>query len=211
MDYYNMDLRDRIDATLLKPDEPLSKLVEFGKKSAKEGFRSVVVHPYFVRPLRRYLGDSIRICTVIAFPYGTETKEVKSFEAKDSLNNGADEIDYVISIPSVKSSMYDYIKEEAKSIVMSFRGVIKAIIEVPILSEEELKMVVETLEETDIDYLKTSTGLYRPVTPEDIVKLKTLSNKRIKAAGGIRTKKQAEELIKSGADVLGTSKPFELL
>ncbi len=203
-----MDLRRFIDATILRSDASIEEVVEFAKKSAQEGFRSVVVHPFFVK----YVSNlAIPVCTVVGFPYGTQVKEVKAFEAKKAAEDGASEIDYVVSLPSLKSRMVDYLRQEATLLRQSFPGVIKAIIEIPILSDEELEIIVSTLDKTEIDYVKTSTGLYRPVTPEDIRKIGKYTNKGVKAAGGIRKRDQAEELIKAGASILGTSKPFNLL
>ncbi len=205
-----MDLRGRIDATLLKHDVPLSEVVEFAKRAAREGMRSVVVYPFYAQRLTA-LGMEISICTVVGFPHGSQLKEAKVGEAKLAREIGVSEIDYVISIPAVKNGLFDYLKEEADLITAAFSGTVKAIIEVPLLSENELKSTLKALESTDVEYVKTSTGLYRPVAPGDVRRMKELTDKKIKASGGIRTKEQAIELIKSGADVLGTSKPFDIL
>ncbi len=205
-----MDLRGRIDATLLKHDAPLGHVLSFARKAAEEGMRSVVVYPFYAK----YLAASdlgIPICTVVGFPHGSQLREIKEREAQVAREVGVSEIDYVISIPAVKNGLFEYLREEADLIAAAFRGTVKAIIEVPLLSEDELKTTLETLEPTGVEYVKTSTGLYRPVTPSDIRKVRMLTGKKIKASGGIRTKEQAIELIKAGADVLGTSRPFDLL
>ncbi|MDK2372230.1 MAG: deoxyribose-phosphate aldolase [Candidatus Korarchaeota archaeon] len=205
-----MDLRGRIDATLLKHDVSLSAVVEFAERAAREGMRSVVVYPFYAQRLT-VIDMGIPICTVVGFPHGSQLKEAKVGEAKLAREIGVSEIDYVISIPAVKNGLFDYLKEEADLITAAFSGTVKAIIEVPLLSENELKSTLEALESTDVEYVKTSTGLYRPVTPDDVRRIKELTDKKIKASGGIRTKEQAIELVSSGADVLGTSKPFDIL
>ncbi len=205
-----MDLRDRIDATLLKHDIPIGDVLDFARRAAKEGMRSVVVYPFYAK----YLTASdlgIPICTVVGFPHGSQLKEVKVGEARAAKELNVSEIDYVISIPAVKNGLFEYLREEADLIATTFQGTVKAIIEVPLLSEDELKGALEALEPTGIEYVKTSTGLYRPVTPEDIRKVKKFTSKKVKASGGIRTKEQAIELVRAGADVLGTSRPFDLI
>ncbi len=205
-----MDLRDKIDATLLKHDAPLTEVVEFAKRAAREGVRSVVVYPFYAKHLVK-LGVEIPICTVVGFPHGAQLGESKEREAQLAQEMGISEIDYVISIPAVKNGLFDYLREEADLITSAFSGTVKAIIEIPILSEDELKGVLEALESTSVEYVKTSTGLYRPVTSDDVKRIKELTSKRIKASGGIRRREQAIELVKSGADVLGTSRPFDIL
>ncbi len=205
-----MDLRGRIDATLLKHDVPLSEVVEFAERAAREGMRSVVVYPFYAQRLAA-LGMEIPVCTVVSFPHGSQLKEAKEREAKLAREIGVSEIDYVISIPAVKNGLFDYLKEEADLITAAFPRTVKAIIEVPLLSENELKSTLEALESTDVEYVKTSTGLYRPVTLNDVRRIREFTGKKIKASGGIRTKEQAIELVRSGADVLGTSKPFDIV
>ncbi len=205
-----MDLRGRIDATLLRYDASLNEVMDFAKRAAKEGMRSVVVYPFYAR--RLVTSDiEIPVCTVVSFPHGSQLKEAKEKEAQLALESGISEIDYVVSIPAVKNGMFDYLKEEADLITAAFPRTVKAIIEVPLLSEKELKSTLEALESTDVEYVKTSTGLYRPVTPDDVRRIREFTDKKIKASGGIRTKEQAIELIRSGADVLGTSKPFDIV
>ncbi len=205
-----MDLRGRIDATLLRHDVLISAVVEFAERAAREGMRSVVVYPFYAQRLAA-TDIGIPICTVVGFPHGSQLKEAKVGEAKLAREIGVSEIDYVISISAVKNGLFDYLKEEADLITAVFSGTVKAIIEVPLLSENELKSTLRALESTDVDYVKTSTGLYRPVTSDDVRRIKELTDKKIKASGGIRTKEQAIELVRSGADVLGTSKPFDIL
>ncbi len=205
-----MDLRSRIDATLLKHDADLEEVLEFARRSSLEGFRAVVVYPFHAEYLVARSPD-IPICTVIGFPHGSQLREAKGAEAELANEIGVSEIDYVVSIPAIKNGIPKYLAEEARLITSRFPGVVKAIVEVPILTDEELRMTLEVLEDTDVDYVKTSTGLYRAVTPEDVTKIRKISSKKIKAAGGIRSKEQALELIRAGADVLGTSKPFDLV
>ena len=206
-----VDLAAKIDATLLKNDVGLDEAKDFIRRAARSGFRSVVMFPWYIEAIIRERRPEVRLCTVVSFPHGASTLDSKVREAVRAKEIGVDEIDYVISIPAVKSGLLDEIQREARSMRESFPGVIKAIVEVPILTKDELEGVIDALKGTGIDFLKTSTGLHRPVTPNDVRILKGLSGMRVKASGGIRTRGQAFKLIEAGADVLGTSRPFDLI
>ncbi len=203
-------MRERVDATLLKRKSSLHEVMEFTKKVDEAGFRALVTFPFFYNYMH---GMELRVkkVGVVDFPYGTSPIEVKVKEAELCKELGLDEIDYVVNLAAFKS-VPGYVREEALRLASTFPGVIKAIVEVPLLSDDELSRLVDELRGTGITFLKTSTGLYRPVTKDDVRKLRELSRGEflVKAAGGIRSKEMAMELVNAGADVLGTSTPFSI-
>ncbi len=203
-------MRSRIDATILRRDVTLFEVKEFAKKVSEARFRSLVTYPF----LFPYLKDVVRVkrVGVVDFPYGTSPLRIKVEETKFCEELGLDEIDYVVNLSAFKS-FPGYAREEALKIASSFSGTVKAILEVPLLSREEVSRLVNELRGTGVRFLKTSTGLYRPVTVDDVRLLKELAGSEflIKASGGIRAREQAQALINAGADVLGTSRPFLLI
>ena len=203
-------MRDRIDATILKRDATISEVIRFAKRVNEERFRAFVTFPF----LYPYLEGVVKVkrVGVVDFPYGTSPLRVKVEEAKFCEELGLDEIDYVVNLSAFKS-FPGYARGEALRIASSFSGTVKAILEVPLLNKEEVLRLIDELRGTGVRFLKTSTGLYRPVTVDDVRLLKELARNEflIKASGGIRAKEQAQALISAGADVLGTSKPFSLI
>ena len=204
-----------VDHTYLKQNATWEDI----KKTCDEGMEfscaSVCIPPSYVRAAKVYVGDRIRICTVIGFPNGYSTTLVKCLEARDAIMNGADEIDMVINIGELKNKNYDFVKEEIEAIKNACgKNILKVIIETCLLTEEEKIKMCQLVTEAGADYIKTSTGFSTGgATAEDIALFSKHVGKdvKIKAAGGISTLEDAEEFIKLGATRLGTSRIVSII
>lgn len=176
---------------------------------------SACIPPSFVARAKEYVGEKLKICTVIGFPNGYNTTAVKVFETEDAINNGADEIDMVINIGELKAANYDYVKNEIIRIKHACGGkILKVIIETCLLTNEEKKICCHLVSEAKADFIKTSTGFSTSgATREDIILfLENIDkNVKIKAAGGIKTVSDAEEFINLGASRLGTSRIVKIV
>ena len=176
---------------------------------------SVCIPPCYVKAARDYVGDSVKICTVIGFPNGYMTRESKIFETKDALDNGADEIDMVINIGMLKAGDFSYVSDEIKSIKdVCGDHILKVIIETCLLTEEEKIKMCEIVSGSEADYIKTSTGFSTAGATFEDVKLFSdhiAPTVRIKAAGGISSLEDAERFMELGASRLGTSRIVKIV
>ncbi|MET3616564.1 deoxyribose-phosphate aldolase [Peptoniphilus olsenii] len=207
-----MKMNRIIDHTLLKPEvteEQIDKLIEEAKEY---NFWSVCVNPIWVKKCADLLKNTeVKVCTVIGFPLGANTKETKLFEAKDAINNGASEIDMVINIGLLKSGKFSEVVEEIKSLADESHknnAILKVILENCLLTKEEIVKACELSERAGADFVKTSTGFSTSGAEASDVKLmnESTSNKvKVKASGGIRDLDKAKLMIKNGADRLGVS------
>ena len=215
MDKYNF--LKMVDHTVLKAnatEADVIKVLEFAKKNQTA---SVCINPYYVKYASEYLkGSGVKVCTVIGFPLGQNTKEVKVFETKDAIKNGADEIDMVINIAALKDKKYDYVKEEIKEIFVAVswsNKLLKVIIENAYLTDDEKRKVCEICKEVGVDFVKTSTGFAPTGAIEADVKLmkEVVGDKcKVKAAGGIKTKEDVDALYEAGARRFGVSRTEEI-
>lgn len=211
-----MELNSYIDYTNLKVVSTLKDIEKLCDEAAKYHFASVCVAPYYVSLAKNLLKDStVSVCTVIGFPNGYSTKEVKVFEAINAIENGADEIDMVINISALKNKDYDYIKEEIEEIRDSIDGhILKVIIETCYLEEDEIIKMTEICNETFVNFIKTSTGFgTRGASLRDVEIMNEHKNEvlEIKASGGIKTFEDANAMINEGATRLGTSNGVEIM
>ena len=205
-----MDLNKYIDYTNLKPTATLKDIETLCNTAITNGFASVCIHPYYVPLAKELLKDTnVSVCTVVGFPLGCNTTSVKAYEAIEAINNGADEIDFVINLSALKNKDYEYIKNEIEEIRDSIDGkILKVIIETCYLEEEEIKKMTEICNETFVHFIKTSTGFgTRGVSIEDINLINKYKSEVIdvKASGGIREFDFALELIEKGVTRLGIS------
>ncbi len=211
-----MELNSYIDHTNLKNIATLKDIEKLCNEAIKYHFASVCVYPYYV-PLCKKLLDktSVAVCTVIGFPMGENTKETKVFEAINAIENGADEIDMVINVSALKNKDYDYIKEEIEEIRDAIDGkVLKVIIETCLLTEEEIIKMTKICNETFVNFIKTSTGFGEyGARVEDVKLINDNKNEvlEIKASGGIKTLKDAEDMINAGASRIGTSNGVSIM
>lgn len=171
---------------------------------------SVCIPASHVKQAKEYVGDKLQICTVIGFPNGYSTTEVKFFECKNALDNGADEIDTVINVGHLKAGMYDEILYELKGLKeICGQKILKVIIETCLLTDEEKIKMCELVTASGADFIKTSTGFSTGgATKEDVALFAKYVGKgvQIKAAGGISSLADAEDFINLGATRLGTSR-----
>lgn len=204
------EILKKVDHTLLKQISTMEDIKKLCDDAIKFNTASVCIPPCYVKEAKEYVGDKMKICTVIGFPNGYNLTSVKMFETEEAIKDGADEIDMVINIGKLKEKKYDYILNEINGIKTKCNGkILKVIIETCLLTEEEKIKMCEIVSESDADYIKTSTGFSTGgATLEDIKLFKKYikNNKKIKAAGGIKGFEDAEKFIEAGADRLGTSK-----
>lgn len=200
-----------IDHTVLKADTT-KKHIEIVCKEAKEhGFFSVCVNPTWVKMAADLLKDSdVKVCTVIGFPLGASTSEVKSFETKDAIQKGAHEVDMVINIGKLKDGDDDFVEEDIRSVVEAAAGkaLVKVIIETSLLTEEEKVRACKLSVKAGADYVKTSTGFSTGgATVEDIKLMRETVGQHIgvKASGGVRDRETVEAIIEAGATRIGAS------
>ena len=207
-------LIDHTDVRPIATDADIKRLCD---EAIKHGFCAVCVQPYFVRLASRLLANEsgVKVCTVVGFPFGTNVTDVKVFEVRKAIEDGAEELDVVMNISAVKSGNYAYLEEELNKIMsVAEDTVIKLIIETGYLTVEEMKKVCDIAVKAGVDYIKTCTGFGpRGVSLDDVRLIKEFTGGKvgIKASGGIRTYEQAVSLIEAGATRLGTSRSLKIL
>lgn len=213
-----MDIQDilsKCDHTLLSVTATWEEIRAIVDDGIAYHTASVCIPPCFVKQAKEYAGGRVAICTVIGFPNGYNSKEVKVFETADAVKNGADEIDMVINIGDLKAKNYAKIEEEIVAIKAACNGkILKVIIETCLLSEEEKIKMCEIVTNAKADFIKTSTGFSRAgATREDVALFKKYvgAGVKIKAAGGISSIQDAEDFVLLGADRLGTSRIVKLV
>jgi len=209
------EILNKVDHTLLSQTATWEEIKTICDDGIKYNVASVCIPPCFVKRAKEYVGQNLKICTVIGFPNGYQTTETKVFETTDAIKNGADEIDMVINIGNVKDNKYDEILTEINAIKEACNGkILKVIIETCLLTEEEKIEMCKIVSNSNADYIKTSTGFSTAgATLEDIKLFKEniSSDKYIKAAGGISSFEDAENFINVGADRLGTSRLVKIM
>ena len=204
------DILSRCDHTLLRTDCTAQEIRTLCDQGIRYGVASVCIPPAHVAGAKRYVGDKLRLCTVIGFPNGYATTRVKAFEADDAIRNGADEIDMVVNLGMVRDRARDEILDELRRVRMACgEKILKVIIECCLLTEEEKRMMCALVSEARADYIKTSTGFSTGgATFEDVELLRQCCDPavKVKAAGGISSLEDAERFLELGADRLGTSR-----
>lgn len=198
-----------VDYTNLKQTATWEDIKALCDKAIELQTASVCIPPYYIKKAKKYVGSKMKICTVIGFPNGYETTEVKKYETADAIKNGADEIDMVININALKEKNYEYVLNEINEIKNKCEGkILKVIIETCLLTEEEKIKMCEIISKSNADFIKTSTGFSTEgakIVDIELFKNQLTANKKIKAAGGIRTFEDAEKIINAGAKRIGTS------
>jgi deoxyribose-phosphate aldolase len=210
----NIDIAPLIDHSLLGAAATSSHVEQWCEEADRFHFATVCVNPCHVRQAVELLHNKKpQVCTVIGFPTGATTSAVKLFEAQDAAENGAAELDVVINLGLLKMGKVDEFHREIAEIRESTGLVLKAILEMSLLTEAEKRLAAELCMDAGVEFLKTSTGWAGGATVADVRLLKELTQDRvgIKASGGIRTIDQALELVIAGATRLGTSQGVSLL
>lgn len=211
-----MKLSKYIDHTLLKPQATQEEILKLIEEAKIYDFASVCINPAWVKLTHKMLQDTnIRVCTVIGFPLGATSTASKVCETKIAVEDGADELDMVISIGELKSGNYDYVKNDIKKVVeASGDKLVKVIIETCLLTDEEKVKVCLLAKEAGANYVKTSTGFSTGgATTHDVKLMRQAVGTQmgVKASGGIHTKREMMDMIESGASRIGASCGIELI
>jgi len=208
----DLSLAKMIDHTLLKPDATDDQIAQLCFEARKYGFASVCINPTHVRLCADLLrGSSVKVCTVIGFPLGATPPEVKAFETKTAIEQGATEIDMVINIGALKSKDMEHVARDIRSVVQvahASGALVKVIIEAVLLTKEEKVTACLLAKEAGADFVKTSTGFSTGgATVEDVALMRSVVGPEmgVKAAGGVRTLDDAEKMVKAGATRIGAS------
>jgi deoxyribose-phosphate aldolase len=214
----NLDLAGMIDHTLLKPDATQDQIAQLCYEARKYGFASVCVNPTWVELCAQLLkGSPVKVCTVIGFPLGATAPEVKAFETQTAIRQGATEIDMVINIGALKARDLELVARDIRSVVATAHAagaIVKVIIEAVLLTDEEKTIACLLSKEAGADFVKTSTGFASGgATVHDVELMrKTVGPEMgVKAAGGVRTYEDAENMIKAGATRIGASAGVKIL
>ncbi|MDD7092181.1 MAG: deoxyribose-phosphate aldolase [Eubacteriales bacterium] len=212
-----MDIREILshcDHTLLAQTATWDEIKTVLDDGIKYGVASCCIPPSFVKRAKEYVGDKMKICTVIGFPNGYNTADVKLFETEQAIKEGADEIDMVVNIGDVKEGKFKKVTDEIKLLKNACgKKILKVIIETCLLTDAEKTAMCRAVTDAGADYIKTSTGFSKAGATFDDVELfgkHVGKNVRIKAAGGISSLEDAEKFLALGADRLGTSRIVKL-
>ena len=202
------EILSHVDHTLLKPVSDRNSIIKLCSEAVEYAAASVCIPPSYVKEVKGMF-PSLNVCTVIGFPLGYCTTDVKVFETEDAVKNGADEIDMVINLGDVKNGDFDKVRAEIAAVKKAAGDkILKVIIETCYLSDDEKISLCKCVTDGGADYIKTSTGFADAGEKlEDIELFKKYigNNIKIKAAGGIRTKEAMEDFINAGCDRIGTS------
>ena len=204
-----------VDHTLLSQTATWEEIKAICDDGIRYGCASVCIPPSYVKTAAEYVNKKIRICTVIGFPNGYNTTKSKCFEAYDAVENGAEEIDMVINIGMLKDKRYDELLYEISEVKKACKGkLLKVIIETCLLTDEEKIKMCQIVSESGADFIKTSTGFSTGGATREDIKLfsdNVASHLKIKAAGGISSIKDAEDMLSLGAERLGTSRIVKIV
>ncbi len=205
-----------IDHTLLKPNATRAQIEKLCAEAKEYHFASVCVNPVQVRLAAGLLaGSGVKVCTVVGFPLGANTSEVKAFETMNAVLNGAEEIDMVINIGAAKDGDWDTVTNDIRAVVNAAAGrLVKVIIETCYLTPDEIARASKAASEAGADFVKTSTG-FGPAgaKAEDVALMKASvpAHMRVKAAGGIHTYQEAMAMIEAGASRIGASAGIQIV
>lgn len=213
------NLNKHIEHTLLKQDAKYEDFIKLFEEAKKYNFLGVCVNPLYVQLAKEQLkGSNVKIVTVVGFPLGANRSEVKAFETREAVKDGADEIDMVINVSKLKDKNYEFVKKDIETVKAACDDKpLKVILETDLLTKEEIKKACEICIEAKADFVKTSTGFVKGGVgaKADDVKLmfETVSpyGLKVKASGGIRDKETAIKMIESGAERLGTSSGVKIV
>lgn len=207
------DLARYVDHTLLAPQATEKDVEKLCKEAAEHNFYAVCVNPHFIKlSVKALRGSKVQVATVVGFPLGANTTEIKVKETERAIADGADEIDMVINIGALRNGEVDYVTEEIAAIVKAAGDhPVKVIIECDLLTDEEKVHAVEACLKANAFMIKTSTGFVKDGKGATVADVKLFrkhigsAKLGIKASAGIRDRAAAEALIEAGADRLGTS------
>lgn len=205
------ELAKMIDHTILKPEATEKEVEKLCKEALEYNFASVCINPSMVEKAAEMLkGSDVKVCTVIGFPLGATTTEVKAFETEDVIKKGATEVDMVINVGKLKEGNLAYVKKDIEAVVNAAKGkaLTKVIIETCLLTDEEKVTACKLSKEAGADFVKTSTGFGTGgATAKDIKLMRETVGEElgVKASGGVRSLEDAELMIENGASRIGAS------
>jgi len=215
-----MNIAQTIDHTLLKANATKAQITELCNQAMEYKFKTVCVPTCYVALASELLKDSeVGVTTVVGFPLGNETPASKAFQTTEAVKNGASDIDTVINIGALKDGDYELVQADIEAVVKAAKAadaktIVKVIIEVCYLTDEEIAKATELVVATGADFVKTSTGFGTSgATLESVTIMKKVAGNQIevKAAGGISDAKTAEAMIEAGATRLGVSKSIAIV
>ena len=211
-----MNLAKYIDHTLLKPQASKADIQALCQEARRYGFYSVCVNPYWVPLCKKELaGSDVKVCTVIGFPLGATPTETKVFEAKQALQNGADELDMVVNLGAVKSGDWNTVLSDIQAVRHAGENfTLKVIIETSVLTDEEKVKVCQLADQAGADFVKTSTGFTGGgATAADVALMKksVCSRVQVKASGGVRTRADFDAMVAAGATRIGASAGVKII
>lgn len=214
-----MELKNYIEHTLLKQDATKAELIKLFEEAKEYQFKGVCVNGANIKLAKEYLKDTnVNIVTVVGFPLGACISEVKAFETQKAIEDGANEVDMVINVQSIKDKDYEYTQKDIEIVKKACGNIpLKVIIETDLLTKEEIVKACEIIIKAGADFAKTSTGFVKNGVGAKVEDIKLMaetlknSNVKIKASGGIKTREQAIALVEAGALRLGTSSGVKLL
>ena len=211
----NKEILALVDHTLLSQTATWEEIKVICDDAIRYQTASVCIPPSYVKAVKDYVGDKMKVCTVIGFPNGYNTTATKVFETADAVANGADEIDMVINLGMVKDKRYDELTEEIRAIKKACNGkLLKVIIETCLLTEDEKIQLCKAVTDAGADFIKTSTGFSKAgATVADVALMRNNvgAEVKVKAAGGISSLEDAVDMVKAGADRLGTSRIVKII
>lgn len=205
-----MEVNKYIDHTVLKPETTKAQILTLCEEAKKFDFASVCVNPTWISLCASKLKDTnVKVCTVIGFPLGATLKEVKAYETKLAIENGATEVDMVINIGAAKDQNWELVYEDIKAVVDAANGVlVKVIIETCLLTDDEKVKACEMAVKAGADFVKTSTGFSTGgATASDVALMRQTVGESVgvKASGGVRTAEDMKIMVEAGANRIGTS------
>ncbi|HFP6572879.1 deoxyribose-phosphate aldolase [Enterococcus faecalis] len=206
-----MELNRMIDHTILKPEATEATVQKIIDEAKEYNFFSVCINPCWVAFASEQLANTdVAVCTVIGFPLGANTPEVKAYEAADAIKNGANEVDMVINIGALKSQQYDHVRQDIQGVVDAAKGkaLVKVIIETALLTDEEKVKACELAKEAGADFVKTSTGFSTggaKVADIRLMRETVGPDMGVKASGGVHNAEEALAMIEAGATRIGAS------
>ena len=207
----DMDYAKMIDHTLLKPEASREQVKKLCQEAVEYGFHSVCVNSCYVSFCADLLKDSdVKVCTVIGFPLGAMSSAGKAAEAAAAVKDGADELDMVINVGMIKSGDWEYVRQDIEGVVEAAgsSALVKGILETCLLTEDEKRRACRVCRKAGAAFVKTSTGFSTGgATAADVrlMRAEAGDSMGVKASGGIRSLKDAEEMADAGADRIGTS------
>ena len=213
----NTDYAKYIDHTLLKADAKEDEIFELCSEARMYSFASVCINPTWVKTAAKSLeGTAVKVCTVIGFPLGASTSEVKAFETKNAIQNGATEIDMVLNIGALRGGNDELVKKDIEAVVQAAnnQAIVKVIIETSLLTDSEKRTACELAVIAGADFVKTSTGFSTGgATAEDVLLMRAVVGPElgVKASGGVRSFEDMNQMIQAGATRIGASSGVQIM